>query len=147
YPTETFSGTPGRMAQDVTGNLYVTDYWAQGIWKFSKRYVKLGFIKTDSRPVGVAVANDGRLVVSMQAPRAYVAFYNQNGTAAGGNEQGLIGSASTFYRPNGVAVDPQTGYIYVVETGDLGRIADPNMVDPLGMAVPGHDPQVKVFDS
>jgi glucodextranase-like protein/NHL repeat-containing protein len=149
YPAAAFSGTPGKMAQDITGNLYVTDYWAQGIWKFDKRYQQLGFIKTDSRPVGVAVAASGQLVVSMQAPRAYVAFYNQDGFSANaqapyGNELGVLGAS--FYRPSGVTVDA-AGKIYVVEAGDLGTIADPNKVNVFGLQVTGNVPKVKVFDS
>src|SRR5690349_5345258 len=52
YPTTNIQGAPGKLAQDVAGNMYVTDFWAQGVWAFDKQFRQIGFMRTESRPVG-----------------------------------------------------------------------------------------------
>lgn len=123
HPTTTpalspFGGTPGKMAQDAAGNVYVTDFWGQGINKFDTAGKSLGFIKTAGRPIGVAVQFNGNLVVSFQTPQPYVAIYNQAGTEVRKLGAGL----GEFNKPTGVAIDSD-GYIYVADTGNLSAAA------------------------
>jgi hypothetical protein len=111
------------MARDAAGNFYITDFWGKGIVKLNKDGGPAGFIATLGRPSAVAVLPDNRLVVAMAAPQAYVAFYNQFGSAPNvtGQEGARFGTTGTgytpIYRPNGVAVDA-AGFIYVLDAGD-----------------------------
>jgi hypothetical protein len=122
-----FSGAPGKIARDEAGNFYVADFWGKGIMKLDRNGVKSGFIPTSSRPSAVAVKSDNRLIVAMQAPEAYVAFYSQSGNAPNVTGSEIAGSRLTghlkpFYRPVAITIDVN-GYIYVLDSGDLSKSA------------------------
>src|SRR6185369_11789555 len=114
--TPGFSGAPGKMARDAANNFYVADFWGKGIRKFDRNGANPSFIPTKGRPSAVAVLPNNRLVVAMQSPRPYVAFYSQQ-TGAEISEF-AEGSFPALYRPAGITVD-LAGYIYVVDSGDL----------------------------
>lgn len=123
------SGIPGKMARDAAGNFYVTDFWAKGIVKLDRQGNRIGFIPTGGRPSAVAVLADNRLVVAINSPQAYVAFYSQSGSApnVGGQEISRFGTPATpLYRPSGIAVDA-SGYIYVVDAGDVSTSTTQNV--------------------
>ena len=113
-PSVPFKGAPGKIAQDATGNMYVSDFWAKSIVKFDRSGNRLGSIQLAARPVGIAVQSNGNLIVSFQGPQYYVAIHSQ----AGSELTRLGAGIGEFYKPSGVAVDPQ-GYIYVVDTGNF----------------------------
>src|SRR6185369_9694872 len=92
------------------------DFWGKGIRKFDRNGANPSFIPTKGRPSAVAVLPNNRLVVAMQSPRPYVAFYSQQ-TGAEISEF-AEGSFPALYRPAGITVD-LAGYIYVVDSGDL----------------------------
>jgi len=124
-----FAGIPGKMARDVAGNFYVTDFWAKGIVKLDRQGGRIGFIPTLGRPSAVAVMNDNRLVVAFNSPQAYVAFYSQSGSAPNvtGQELSQFGApAKPFYRPSAITIDA-AGYIYVLDAGDMSLSLTDNL--------------------
>ncbi len=117
-----FSGAPGKMVRDEANNFYVTDFWGKQIVKTDRLGGNSVFIPTKGRPSAVAVMPDSRLVVALQAPRAYIAFYSQDGTELSQFET----PASPLYRPSAIAIDP-SGYIYVVDAGDSSTSSTVNV--------------------
>lgn len=99
--------SPVRMALDAAGNSYVADPRNSGIIKFNPYGVAVQTMPTAGVPQGVAIAQDGKLLVSQGT---FVAILNPDGSEAGR-------LAGTFQSANGIAVDDVTGYIYVTDSG------------------------------
>lgn len=97
---------PVRMALDAEGNYYVADTRNSGIIKFNNYGVPIQTIRTAGVPQGIAIAQDGKLLVSQGT---FVAILD-----ADGNEAGRL--AAQFKFANGIAVDDVTGFIYVVDS-------------------------------
>ncbi len=98
--------SPVRMAQDAAGNSFVADTRNGGVIKFNPYGVPLQTIQTAGVPQGIAIAQDGKLLVSQGA---FVAILNSDGSEAGR----LSGQ---FKCANGIAVDDVTGFIYVTDS-------------------------------
>ncbi len=103
---------PVSAALDSAGNYYVADPRNGGVVKFSPYGALLKIIKTAGVPQSVAVAQDGKLLVSLGES---VAVLNQDGSEAGklSNSSGPF----KFNIANGIAVDDVTGFINVVDSG------------------------------
>lgn len=100
--------SPVKVVLDASGNLYVSDPRNRGVLKFNPYGLLVQKISTSGFPLGVAIAQDGRLLVSQDS---FVAMYD----TVTGQETGRL-SGGTFRSPNGIAVDNVTGYIYVVDS-------------------------------
>lgn len=98
--------SPVRMAQDAAGNSFVADTRNGGVIKFNPYGVPVQTIPTAGVPQGIAIAQDGKLLVSQGA---FVAILNVDGSEAGR----LSGQ---FKYSNGIAVDDVTGFIYVTDS-------------------------------
>ncbi|RII25283.1 MAG: hypothetical protein CXR31_13865, partial [Geobacter sp.] len=95
---------------DQQGNYYVTDSRAGGVSKFSTYGRLLKTIPTPLAPLGVAVNDQGGLLVSQGS---YVAVLDRNGA-----ESSRLGSgAGQFKKANGIAIDAN-GYIFVADSLD-----------------------------
>lgn len=104
--------TPVSAALDSAGNYYVADPRNGGIVKYSPYGVLLKVIKTAGIPQSVAVAQDGRLLVSLGEA---VVILNGDGSEAGrfSDSSGPF----KFGIANGMAVDDVTGFVSVVDSG------------------------------
>lgn len=97
--------TPVRLASDPLGNIYVTDPRGGGVLKFSSAGVLQKNMPTLQKPLGVAIAQNGDLLVSQGTS---VAVLNKTS----GVQTAQFG---TFGKANGIAVD-KTGAIYVTDS-------------------------------
>lgn len=102
--------SPLRIAADSTGIGYVTDSLAGGVLKFDTFGHMTGMVKTAKPAQGIALLNDGTLLVGEGDS---VAMYDASGV-----ETGRLGSgAGQFKMANGITVD-NDGTIYVVDSLD-----------------------------
>ena len=109
-PVTKHLGAPLRMAFDPTGNFFVTDPRTGGVSKFDSRGQFLESVKTPAAPQGIAMNDQGNLLVSQGNS---VLIMDQNGT-----ELGHLGSETgQFKKANGIAIDA-AGYVYVADTMD-----------------------------
>ncbi|RII28322.1 MAG: hypothetical protein CXR31_00005, partial [Geobacter sp.] len=100
--------SPIRVVLDQQGNYYVTDPRAGGVSKINTYGRLMKTIPTQYPSLGVAVNDQGSLVVSQGS---YVVILDQNGV-----EQGRLGSGiGQFKKANGIAIDGN-GYLYVVDS-------------------------------
>lgn len=134
--TPGFAGAPGKIAIDAAKNMYVADFWAKGVVKLDRLGNRVGFIPTASRPTAVAVMKDDRLLVTMSAPQARVAFYRQSGSAPNFTGEEVSSLANPGYRPVAITFD-SAGRIYVLDAGDLLRS---------GSVESANAPCVRVYD-
>lgn len=95
---------PVRLAKDSSGNLYVTNPSAGGVLKYDDTGTLIKKIITSKNGTGVAIAQNGDLLVTQGT---YVAVINP----ATGVED-VAKRFGTFDYANGIAVDP-SGNIYV----------------------------------
>lgn len=99
---------PVKIALDVDGNIYVADQRVRGIVKYNAYGEQLSVIRTSAAPSGLAVAQDGSLLVGQGA---FVVRYNiASGLEVARFSDGKLQSAA------GIAVDDITGYVYVVDS-------------------------------
>jgi len=103
-------GTPVRLANDTSGNFYLTDPRAGGVLVYGNDGRFLRKIATLKKPQGIAVTVAGDLVVSQGSAVSVL--------AADGTEKFKLGAgAGQFKMANGIALDA-SGYIYVVDSLD-----------------------------
>lgn len=103
-------GTPVRLANDTSGNFYLTDPRAGGVLVYGNDGRFLRNIATLKKPQGIAVTAAGDLVVSQGSAVSVL--------AADGTEKFKLGAgAGQFKMANGIALDA-SGYIYVVDSLD-----------------------------
>jgi hypothetical protein len=98
--------SPGKLAVDAAGNLLVADARNGGIVRFDPNGRPTGTIKIPGVLRSVAVAPDGKLLVSHDAK---VGIYAPEGALL----KELSGYA--FAHPNGIALDP-AGNVYVADS-------------------------------
>jgi len=96
--------TPMRLATDSVGNVYATDSHAGGVLQYNSSGSLVKKYVTPKSVVGVAIAQDGSLLVTQ---RTYVAVINSLG-----NEINRFG---TFLFANGIAIDSSNN-IYVTDS-------------------------------
>ena len=102
---------PGRLAADGGGGIYVTDQPTGRVLQYDVGGALVGTFDVPELPVGIAVGTDGRIYVSRLDGQ--VGIYDA--TFA---ETGLLDPAPfDFVAPNDLAVDPDTGEIYVADSG------------------------------
>lgn len=104
---------PVKMAMDAAGNAYIADQRIGGVVKLDAYGSQVSVIRTAAAPAGMALAQDGTLLVSQSS---FVARYD----VVGGQEVGRI-SGAPMQSPTGIAVDNVTGYIYIAD-GATGQI-------------------------
>lgn len=102
--------TPVRLAEDATGNFFVTDPRGGGILKYNGSGKLLQLIPTSRPPQGVVVTSAGSLLVGQGD---YVALLDQTGKEL----RRLGAGAGQFQMANGIALD-DTGRIYVTDSVD-----------------------------
>ncbi len=102
--------TPGRLASAPGGEVYVTDQLAAQVVRYAADSSVTGTFPIPQGPVGIAVAADGRVLVSRQdgAVGIYDASFNLLGT--------LNPAPLTLTQPNDMAVHPTTGEVFVVDS-------------------------------
>ncbi|NVN98786.1 MAG: SMP-30/gluconolactonase/LRE family protein [Geobacteraceae bacterium] len=121
--TPGFKGAPGKMARDMAGNFYVTDFWGKQIVKLDSNLANPVYLPTSGRPSAVAALADGRLVVAMAKPTPKVVFYSP----VNASEVSFAAPAYPLFNPNAVTVDA-SGNIYVLDSGNSS--SDAVVVDP-----------------
>lgn len=141
---------PVKIVLDAAGNTYVADQRIGGVVKFDAYGSQLLVIRTAAAPTGVALAQDGTLLVSQSS---FVARYD----VAGGQEVGRI-SGAQLQSPAGIAVDDVTGYIYVADnaagqvlvynaSGAFVQVLVSGLHSPSGVAFEKLSRQVVVADT
>ncbi len=103
-------GSPLRVAFDSKGDFFVTDPRVGGVTKFNSHGQAVEVLKTQRPPQGIALNDQGNLLVSQGDSVAILDL--------GGAELGRLGSgAGQFKKANGIAVDA-AGFVYVVDSLD-----------------------------
>ena len=100
--------SPVRVAVDGAGNMFVTDPRGGGVIKYSPQGARVGVIAMAAPPQGIAVRQDGSLVVTQGN---FVSILN----GAGAEIRKLGAGVGQFQMANGVALD-SAGGIYVVDS-------------------------------
>jgi len=100
---------PLRLAEDLTGNIYLTDPRSGGVLKFNSSGLQVATF-TVARPNGIAVTGQGNIIVGQGDS---VLALNSSGQEVFRLGQG----AGQFKQANGIAVDA-AGFIYVVDSLD-----------------------------
>ena len=98
--------SPVKIVIDAAGNYYVADQRV-GVIKYNQYGTPVMTIKTSGIPMGVALAQDGSILVSQGT---FVAAYDQ----ANGTE--LFRFGTLLKGAAGIAVNDETGYIYVADS-------------------------------
>jgi len=107
---------PQSGVVDQTGRILVTDAGRQAVLVFDESQSNLmiwndaGIGGTFQSPVGIAVRNDGHILVA-DADLGYVVVLSPEGTAVTEFGGGIL------QRPTGVAINPENGEIFVSDTG------------------------------
>jgi DNA-binding beta-propeller fold protein YncE len=99
---------PVKIALDADGNIYVADQRVRGVVKYSAYGEQLAVIRTATPPSGLAIAQDGSLLVSQGD--AVVRYSVASGLETSRFTEGKLQSAAS------IAVDDVTGYVYVVDS-------------------------------
>lgn len=106
-PITTWVSIPLRLAEDHSGNIYLTDPRSGGVVKYNNAGQQLATFLVP-RPNGIAVSGKGEIIVS-QGDSVVVLNYS-------GQELFKLGSgAGQFKQAGGITVDA-AGYIYVVDS-------------------------------
>lgn len=110
--------SPGKIAVDGDGTLYVVDGYKNRVQKFDAKGSYLGQLNIP-RPSAVAVAPDGALYIGSHHDYS-VAVYSR------GEIAGYLGSGKNeFSSIRDIAVDEGTGDVFVADTvGNLIRVYD-----------------------
>jgi hypothetical protein len=119
-PVPGFGPIIGKVVKDGSDNIYAVDYERRGIVKIwqSGTLLQSSFISTPAalgKPYGLAVMNDGTMVVTFIHPQPKVALLDAAGALL--TQQGSFATAN-FQRPVAVALDSQEN-IYVLDSGDF----------------------------
>lgn len=141
---------PVKMVMDAAGNAYVADQRIGGVMKYDAYGSQISVIPTAAAPAGVALAQDGTLLVSQSS---FVARYD----VASGQEIGRI-SGDPMQSPVGIAVDNVTGYIYVADdaagkvlvynaSGAFVQVLASGLLSPSGVAFEKVSRQVAVVET
>jgi sugar lactone lactonase YvrE len=113
-----YIGSPNGLAIDGSGNVFVTDYDGDRVYRLTSQGDMTGVWNAPDGPVDVAVNGLGEVFVSGLIGRQVWKFTN------GGTYLATIGStglgSGQFYEPNGLAVDA-LGRLYVADSG-RGRV-------------------------
>jgi hypothetical protein len=99
---------PVKIALDADGNIYVADQRIRGVVKYNAYGEQLVVIRTATPPAGLAIAQDGSLLVSQG--EAVVRYNVASGLETSRFTEGKLQSAAS------IAVDDVTGYVYVVDS-------------------------------
>lgn len=142
---------PVKMAMDSVGNMYVADQRVGGVVKLDAYGSPVAVIRTAAAPVGVALAQDGSLLVSQGS---FVGRYD----VVSGQEVGRL-SGAALRTPSGIAVDNDvTGYIYVADeaagqvlvynaSGAFVQVLVSGLLSPSGVVFEKVSRQVVVVDT
>ena len=107
--------SPGRIAVAADGTVLVTDPQQYQIVRFDAAGTLLGTWSVPECPIGIAAHPDGRYFVSYRdEPGVGIYDATFTRTALLGADDPLV----TFAQPTDIAIDPTTGSIYVVDSGD-----------------------------
>ncbi len=98
--------SPVRLANDIYGNLYVTDPRGGGVLKLSNSGKLLKKISLAKRPFGIAVTTTNKILVSQLT---YISVLDGDGTE--------LQKFGTFKKANGITVDA-TGALFVTDSQD-----------------------------
>ena len=108
---------PQSGTVDATGRIIVTDAGRQSIFVFDQNLGKLSIWKSATErldfvsPVGISVAKNGDILVADSELHRVIRLDAQ------GNPKAEFGFAD-LERPTGLAIDPQTGRIFVADTAE-----------------------------
>lgn len=101
--------SPGRLAVDNEGIVYVVDGYKNRVQKFDGKGTHLGSIRV-SRPAAVAASPDGNVYIGSNDGYA-VAIYKR------GEIAGYLGAGKNeFASISDITIDKRTGDVYVVDT-------------------------------
>ena len=107
-----FFHAPGRVAVDGSGNVYTTDPQAGQVFIRDQYGRMINVLEGFNLPLGIAVDNADRIYVGEQG-RGGVTVFDQQW-----NRLNVFGQGDgEFLIPNDIAVDPQSGWIYVSDSG------------------------------
>lgn len=107
---------PMAVVENDLGQLFVADQKAHIVHRFDKKRGEYSKIRIEngkgfSSPVGMAIDKDGNvLVTDSDLSKVYKISVNDD-------EARILHLKEDFVRPTGIAVDRETGWIYVVDTG------------------------------
>lgn len=106
--------SPTRVAQDATGNLYITDSRAGRVFKLNTNGVPVATNSLLNKPLAVAVGNQGLVYVGEEGVGRVQVF----NTALTNALYSLGGGSNEFQLPNYIAVDTtvSNGWIYVADS-------------------------------
>lgn len=105
---------PFALAIHPGGGLLVTDPGLGCVHFFDRergKYIRIGGDQKSglASPVGVAVASDGSILVSDSRETSIRRFDRD------GKDLGTFGDAHAFRRPAGIAIEPESGEVYVAD--------------------------------
>lgn len=112
-PAGTLTGVnhPTRLAATAGGGVYVTDQVASQVVEFNAAGAEVARFTISQGPVGIATGPGGQIYVSRMD--GTVGIYDAAFTVTGTFNPAPM----TFGQPNGLAVHPTTGEVYVADTG------------------------------
>ncbi|MBI2998789.1 MAG: NHL repeat-containing protein [Deltaproteobacteria bacterium] len=107
-----FFHAPGRVAVDGSGNVYTTDPRAGQVFIRDQYGRLINVLEGLNLPLGIAVDNAERIYVGEHGKGSVTVFDQQ------WNRLNVFGQGDgEFLIPNDIAVDPQSGWIYVSDSG------------------------------
>lgn len=107
-----FFHAPGRVAIDGAGHVFATDPPTGRIYVRDRYGRLIAVMQGFDTPLGIAVDGAGRIYVGEQG-RGSVAVFDQRW-----NRLGQLGRGQgEFLLPNDIAIDPDTGQVYVSDSG------------------------------
>ncbi|MCO6439218.1 MAG: SMP-30/gluconolactonase/LRE family protein [Phycisphaerae bacterium] len=112
-PAATLTGVdhPTRLAATAGGGVYVTDQLAAEVVEFNAAGTEVARFPIPEGPIGIATGPGGQIYVSLMD--GTVGIYDATFASTGA----LDPSPMTFVQPNGVAVHPVSGEVYVADMG------------------------------
>ena len=113
-----FNDGPEDLVEDAFGNIYVLDDGARAVFKVDTSGNQLGFATFGFKPEGIAIDDDGNIIVVGGSGNGARVISIDPDTKV----QTIVSKNQLLVRPEGVAFDSSSGFIYVAD----GNASDEN---------------------